>query len=47
MKKKSDKIDKRGKKTVKFVILCVLAFFVSFAGSVVFKMTYEPASFKK
>ncbi|WP_418037507.1 alpha/beta hydrolase [Paenibacillus xylanilyticus] len=47
MNKISDKAEKKSKKTVKFVFLCVLAFFVSFAGSVVFKMTYEPASLKQ
>jgi acetyl esterase/lipase len=47
MMKKSDKIEKKGKKTVKFVLICVLAFVVSFFGSVVFKVTYKPASFNK
>ncbi|WP_339308015.1 alpha/beta hydrolase [Paenibacillus sp. FSL R5-0519] len=47
MNQKSETLEKRGKKTVKFVFLCILTFIVSFAGSVVFKMSYEPASFKK
>ncbi|MFP4977801.1 alpha/beta hydrolase [Paenibacillus sp. CN-4] len=43
MRNKKQKGNKRGM----FVIVCILAFIISFAGSAVFKLTYKPSAFKK
>lgn len=42
---KKDK--QRGNKTGMFVLLCIVAFIVSFVGSVIFKMTYTSPELKK
>ncbi len=38
---------KKGKKTGMFVLLCILIFVISFAGSALFKMTHKSASMSK
>lgn len=40
-----NKVKKKGR--VMFVFICILAFIISFAGSVVFKMTYVSPKMKK